>query len=79
MIALIVDGGALVEVVWVSLIAGIGLTLVFSVTIAGAARASQQRREGRAGLALVWGAVASVCAVACIAAVVVAVTVMLHK
>ena len=77
--ATIVDGGALLEVVWVSVLAGVGLTLVFSLTIAGAARASHQRRDGRVGRAFAWTAVAAFGALVCIAAVVAAVTVMLHK
>ena len=59
--------------------AGIGLSIVFSVTIAGAARASYRRREGSNGLALAWATIAILCAIVCAVAVVAGVLVMLHK
>ncbi|HEY8580850.1 MAG TPA: hypothetical protein VIL72_13255 [Beijerinckiaceae bacterium] len=79
MLASVVDTGALLNVVWVSLAAGVGLSLVFSVTIAGAARASLHRRDGRTAAAMAWSIVASVCALVCAAAVILGVIVMLHK
>ncbi len=39
MIASIVDTQALLEVIWVSLVAGIGVTAVYGVAIVGASRA----------------------------------------
>jgi hypothetical protein len=78
MFATIVDVDALLQVLWVSVAAGVGLSVAFSVTIAGAARATHERREGRAGPAVAWATVATLCAVLCGAAVVIGVTVMLH-
>lgn len=77
MLASIVDGHALLRVVWVSLAAGVGLTLVFSLTIAGAARASHQRRSGNAGAAVAWTAAAVLGVAICAIAVVLGVFVML--
>ena len=79
MLASVVDTGALLNVVWVSIAAGVGLSLVFSVTIAGAARASLHRRDGRTTAAMAWSVVASLCALICAAAVILGVIVMLHK
>lgn len=40
----IVDFGQLVQVVYVSLIAGVGVSLAFSIVIRGAVRAGEHRR-----------------------------------
>jgi hypothetical protein len=77
--ASIVDGHALLQVLWVSAAAGIGLSLVFSLAIASAARAGQQRRGGAHGLAAAWTVVTVACGVLCGVAVVFGVLVMLSK
>jgi hypothetical protein len=41
-----VDGSLLVQVVWVSLLAGIGITAMFSLVILGSAKAGDARRTG---------------------------------
>ncbi len=41
-----VDGGLLLQVVWVSLVAGIGVTILFSLVVFGTSRAMEARREG---------------------------------
>lgn len=46
-LAQIVDVGGLVEVVWASLLAGVGICVVFSLVIVGFARAVDMRSEGR--------------------------------
>ena len=79
MLASVIDTGALLNVVWVSLVAGVGLAFVFSVTIAGAARASLYRRDDRQVAATAWTIVAFLCGLVCAAAVVAGVIVMLHK
>jgi hypothetical protein len=79
MLASIVDGEALLQVVWVSALAGIGLTGAFSVAIAAAARAGQARRSGSAASAAAWYACTGICALLCGAAVVMGVIVMLSK
>ena len=51
-----VDAGALLEVIWVSLLAGIGVTAVFSVLLFGTTRSAEARRGGQNGAALAFGA-----------------------
>jgi hypothetical protein len=41
-----VDGGLLVQVIWVSMLAGIGITALFSLVILGSAKAGDARRSG---------------------------------
>jgi hypothetical protein len=78
-LAAIVDGDALLQILWVSALAGIGLSLVFSLAIASAARAGQQRRGGSPGLALAWTVVAGFCGVLCGVAIAFGVVAMLAK
>ena len=68
--AKLVDTSALLNVVWASLLAGVGGTAAFSVAIVGATRYGDMRRSGRqveawmfaalggVGLAIVLGAIA---------------------
>ena len=79
MIADIVDGHALVEVIWVSLAAGIGLIAAGSLGIAGISRANAQRREGHALAASMYLALAVLAALVCAGGVVLGVSVMLSK
>ena len=51
-----VDGHLLLQVVWVSLVAGIGISGLFSFVIVGTARASDARRAGRPGAAFAYAA-----------------------
>jgi hypothetical protein len=67
--AKLVDTSALLNVVWASLLAGVGGTAAFSVAIVGATRYADMRRSGRVveawmfaalggvGLAMVLGAI----------------------
>jgi hypothetical protein len=41
-----VDGGLLVQVVWVSLLAGVGISALFSLVILGSAKGGDARRAG---------------------------------
>ena len=52
MTAFAVDTGLLGQVVWVSLVAGVGVSALFSLVIAGSAKASEARRAGRDNAAL---------------------------
>ena len=56
MIASIVDTDALLEVIWVSIAAGIGLTAVYGVVIVGASRALDSGRQGHTVGAVLYGA-----------------------
>jgi hypothetical protein len=51
-----VDTHLLWQVVWVSLLAGVGISALFSFVILGAARAGEARRAGRGGAAFAYAA-----------------------
>ncbi len=70
MIASIVDTDALLTVVWVSLLAGIGVTAAYGFAILGAVRALELGRAGRAGEAAIFGVVGVLGAATTIAAIV---------
>ena len=74
-----VDFHALGQVVWVSLVAGVGVTVLFSLVICGADKAAVARREGQDGQALAYGALAVAAMVVFSVAVVLGVIVMLRK
>lgn len=79
MIATIVDTGDLLEVVWVSLVAGIGVTAAFGLAIVGSSRATELGREGRPGEALLFGAMGALAMAAVIAAIVYGIVVLTDK
>jgi hypothetical protein len=68
-IATVVDWDALLQVIWVSLVAGVGLTAAWGLALLGSSRALESGRDGRipeaafyavvgaAALALVLGAI----------------------
>ncbi len=74
-----VDFHALGQVIWVSLVAGVGVTVLFSVVVYGADKAGDARRGGLDGQAAAYGALAVVAMLVFLAAVALAVTVMLNK
>jgi hypothetical protein len=59
-LAAVVDGGALLDVIWVSLIAGVGVVTIFAITLLGATRAADARREGRGAAAVAFGGLAAI-------------------
>jgi hypothetical protein len=69
----------LVEVVWVSVAAGIFVTVAFSFVVLGVARSAESRREGSGAAAVAFGALAVVALLAFAAAVVLGVNTMLTK
>jgi hypothetical protein len=77
--AQIVDWAALGKVVVASLAAGIGLTLCYSLAIAGAARFGDKRRAGRPVEAAIYAALALTGLAATAAGIVVAIIVMTTK
>lgn len=76
MIATIVEGKALWETVVASVVAGLGVTFVFSIAIWGAARFVDLSREERPVAAGAAALVGSVALLATLAAVVVGILVM---
>jgi hypothetical protein len=73
-----IDFHALGQVIWVSLVAGVGACVLFSLVIWGADKAGDARREGQESQALAYGALAVVAMVVFSVAVVLGVIVMLR-
>ena len=74
----IVDFGQLAQVVYVSLIAGVGVSLAFSIVIRGAVRAGEHRRT-RPAVAAAHALMAGVGLLIVLAAIVFGVSTMLSK
>jgi hypothetical protein len=74
-----VDVGALVEVVWVSLLAGVGVTLTFSLVVLGTGRSAEARRTGRSSAANAYAGIAALAFLVFVVGVVFGVNVMLSK
>jgi hypothetical protein len=79
MIATIVEGKELLETVVFSVVAGVGITVVFSVAIWGVARFADLNREQRPLAAGAAAAAAALALAATAAAVVVGIVVMTSK
>ena len=75
----VIDWKALLEVLWASLLGGVGVTAVFALAILGATRAVYLRRDGHVLAAGVYGALMVIATAAVIAAVVFGVIVMTAK
>jgi hypothetical protein len=77
--AVIVDLEQLVEVVEAAVIAGVGVSIVFSLVIFGAVRAGEYRAQSRPLAAGAHALLAAVALIACFASIVFGVSVMLSK
>jgi hypothetical protein len=69
----------LLQVVWVSLAAGVGVTTIFSLVIRWAARSTEERRGGRDRVAAGYVALSLVAFAVFLAGVVLGVEIMLSK
>jgi hypothetical protein len=69
----------LAQVVWVSLVAGVGVTLLFSLVVLSSARSAECRRTGRDGAATAYAGGALVAFAVFAGVVVVGVNIMLAK
>ena len=78
-IADVVDWAAILEVIWVSLLAGIGVTMVYAVAIVGLTRAADLSRHGRVPEAVLLGALGAVALVVVVASVVFGIVAMTSK
>jgi hypothetical protein len=79
MLGTIVDTKALLQTVWVSLVAGLGVTLVFSIMVFGVTRLADLRRDDRPFLAAAAGALAGLALIVTVAAIVLGIVVMTRK
>jgi len=75
----VVDWAGVLEVVWSSLLAGVGVTAVFALGILGATRAMDLRRDGHAAAAGAYVALTAVAFAGVAAAVVFGIVVMTQK
>ena len=73
-----VEFGQIVEVIWVSLLAGVVVTGLFALVIHGSARAADCRRTG-SGPAAAYATLAAVALVGFLAVAVFGITVILNK
>jgi hypothetical protein len=74
-----VKASDILEVVWVSLVAGVLVCLGYALVVLGTARAADARRNGNGAASIAFGALAAIALVACLAAVVYGVHVMVSK
>ena len=75
----VVDWGALLEVVWTSLLGGIGVTAIFALAILGGTRAIDLRHAGNPAAASAYGVLTALALVAVAVAVVLGILVMTQK
>lgn len=79
LIATVVDTKALGETVASAFAAGVGVALVYSIAIFGAARFAEMGREGRTASAVAYGVLAVVAALTFVAVIVIGIIVMTQK
>jgi hypothetical protein len=79
MLATVVETDALLQTVAAAFVAGVGVTLIFSLAIMGAARFADLSRDGRPVAAVAFGALALVALAAAAAAVTIGIIVMTSK
>ena len=75
----IVDWAALGKVVYQALAAGLGVTLAFSLAVAGTTRFADEVRENRMTRAALYGVLATLGLLICLAAIVLGIVVMTQK
>jgi hypothetical protein len=74
-----IDTHALIRMAYSSILAGVGVAVVFSVAVLGAARSSEMRREHRALATAAYTAVAAVGFLVAAAVVIYGLTLVAHK
>jgi hypothetical protein len=79
MIEAAIDAGALAKMLYTSLLACIGVAVIFSVAVLGAIRASELRRDHRNGAAAAYGTLAAVGVIAVAAVIVYGLTLVANK
>ena len=58
MVLAAIDAGLLFEVIWVSLVAGVAVTILFSLVVLFGARSAEARRGGAAGASMTYAVLA---------------------
>ncbi len=75
----VVDWAALLKVVWVSLLSGIGVTAAFAIALYGAIRAVDARRNGQVALGYGYWTLMAIGTAVVLASVVFAIVVITNK
>ena len=75
----VIDWNALLDVLWASLVGGVGVTGAFAIFILGTTRAVELRRDGHAPAALAFAALASIAFLVVVAGVVLGIVFMTSK
>ena len=75
----IIDWNAAWQAIWTAAVAGVGVTVVFSVAVLGATRTADMRRDRRPAQAAFFGVVALAAVAGTLAAVVYAITLITTK
>jgi hypothetical protein len=75
----IVDWGVLFEMIYSALAAGLGVALAFSLAVAGTTRFADEVRENRMTRAALYGVLAALGLLVCLAAIVLGIVVMTAK
>jgi hypothetical protein len=78
-VAKVIDTHAAWQAIWTAAVAGVGISIVFSLAVLGATRSTDLRRDDRDGQAMVYGVLALVAFAATIGAVVYAITLITTK
>lgn len=79
MLATILDTQALLKTIVAAFVAGVGVTLIFSLAILGASRFADMNRDGRPLAATAFGALAIVALLGALAGVTAGIIVMTRK
>jgi hypothetical protein len=79
MIAAAINTHALVKMLYTSVVAGVGVTVVFSLAILGATRSTEMRREHRTGAAACYTALATAGLLVAAAVVIYGLLLVAHK
>ena len=74
-----VEAGDILEVIWISLIASVFVSVTYSCVVLGTARSAEARRNGEGTGAFVWGGMALLAFALFAGAVVFGVHIMLSK
>ena len=75
----LVDTHALLQLVYLSLVAGVGICVVYALAVLGFTRSPERRKANRPGAAALYGALAVVAIASCGWAVITGLTIMATK
>ena len=78
-VAKIIDTHAAWQAIWTATVAGVGITIVFSLGVLGATRSTDMRRNDEPAQAVVFAALALLALAATIGAIVYAITLITTK